>query len=68
MNTSESKSLDTGSWSSLQDDFVSQSLSKQELNEEKAKTGEAGSREQRPFWEANTTVAKMYRSKNDQSQ
>ncbi|XP_049711830.1 swi5-dependent recombination DNA repair protein 1 homolog isoform X1 [Elephas maximus indicus] len=62
----ESKSLDIGSCSALQNDFASENLPKQELKEEKAKLVKQV--QEKEDFLRRLKLVKMYRSKNDLSQ
>ncbi|XP_036865386.2 swi5-dependent recombination DNA repair protein 1 homolog [Manis javanica] len=64
INVCESKSVDTGSCSDLQDDFVNENLPKKELNEEKSKLVKQIQEKEGLL---RLKLAKMYRSKNDLS-
>ncbi|KAL2769306.1 swi5-dependent recombination DNA repair protein 1-like protein isoform b [Daubentonia madagascariensis] len=66
INACESKSLDSGSCSALQNDFVSKNLPKQGLNEEKAKLVKQV--QEKEDFLRRLKLVKMYRSKNDLSQ
>ncbi|XP_037352975.1 swi5-dependent recombination DNA repair protein 1 homolog isoform X2 [Talpa occidentalis] len=66
INAYESKSLDTGSCSDLQSDLVNESISKQGLNEEKAKLMKQVQEKEDLL--RRLKLVKMYRSKNDLSQ
>ncbi|XP_007938057.1 swi5-dependent recombination DNA repair protein 1 homolog [Orycteropus afer afer] len=66
ISTCECKSLDTGSCSALQNDFVNENLPKQGLKEEKAKLVKQV--QEKEDFLRRLKLAKMYRSKNDLSQ
>lgn len=66
INVCESKSLDSGSCTDLQDDFVNENLPKKELNEEKAKL--VKQIQEKEDLLRRLKLVKMYRSKNDLSQ
>ncbi|XP_008569716.1 PREDICTED: swi5-dependent recombination DNA repair protein 1 homolog [Galeopterus variegatus] len=66
INACESKSLDTGSCSALQSDFVNETLCKEGLNEEKAKLVKQVQEKEDLL--RRLKLVKMYRSKSDLSQ